>query len=65
MKFLRLALFISLLGLLAPLTQAADDRISTHFSSTEAVEAPNFELAGETAYMVGIIGNPNSYDIAA
>jgi opacity protein-like surface antigen len=65
MKFLRLALLVSLLGLFAPLTRAAGDRISTHFSSTEAVEAPNFEFAGETAYLVGIIGNPNSYDIAA
>jgi hypothetical protein len=65
MKFLRLVLFISLLGWFAPLTRAASDRISTHFSSSEAVEAPSFELAAETAYMVGIIGNPNSYEIAA
>ena len=65
MKFLRLALLIALLGLFAPLTRAAGDRISTHFSSAEAVEGPSFELAGETAYMVGIIGNPNSYEIAA
>jgi opacity protein-like surface antigen len=65
MKFFRLALLISLLGLFAPLTRAAGDRISTHFSSSEVVEAPSFELAAETAYMVGIIGNPNSYDIAA
>jgi hypothetical protein len=65
MKFLRLALLIALLGSFAPLTRAAGDRISTHFSSTEAAEAPSFELATETAYLVGIIGNPNSYDIAA
>jgi lipid A 3-O-deacylase len=65
MKFLRLALLISLLGWFAPLARAAGDRISTHFSSTDAVDAPSFELAGETAYLVGIFGNPNSYDIAA
>jgi hypothetical protein len=51
--------------LLAPLATAAGDRISTHFTSSEAVEAPSFEVATETANMVGIIGNPNSYDVAA
>ena len=54
----------SLLGFLAPLANAATDRISTHFSS-DAVEAPNFEVATDTAYMLGIIGNPNSYEVAA
>jgi opacity protein-like surface antigen len=65
MKFLRIALLISLLGLLAPLAPAAGDRISTHFSSSEVVDAPNFEMSSETAYLVGIIGNPNSYEVAA
>jgi lipid A 3-O-deacylase len=65
MKFLRIALFISVLGLGAPLVQAAGDRISTHFSSAEMVDAPNFEFASETAYLVGIIGNPNSYEVPA
>jgi opacity protein-like surface antigen len=65
MKFLRTALLISLLGLFAPLARAAGDRISTHFSSSEVVDAPNFEMSSETAYLVGIIGNPNSYEVAA
>src|SRR2546430_2883494 len=65
MKFLRLLLLILVFGLVAPLTRAAGDRISTHFSSTDTVEAPSFELASETAYLVGIIGNPNSYEVAA
>ena len=65
MKFLRTALLISLLALFAPLARAAGDRISTHFSSTEAVDAPNFEMSSETAYLVGIIGNPNSYEVPA
>ena len=65
MKFLRTALLISLLGLFAPLARAAGDRISTHFNSTDTVEAPSFEVASETAYLVGIIGNPNSYEVAA
>ena len=64
MKFFRLALVASLFGAFAPLAGAATDRISTHFS-TEAVEAPSFEVAAETGYLVGIIGNPNSYEVAA
>src|SRR4051794_6008154 len=65
MKFVRFALLLLLLELFAPLARAAGDRISTHFSSTDAVEAPSFEFASETAYLVGIIGNPNSYEVAA
>ena len=66
MKLFRFALIFLLFGCSAPLAQAAGDRISTHFTSSNVVEsAPSFEVATETAYMVGIIGNPNSYDIAA
>jgi lipid A 3-O-deacylase len=64
MKFFRLAFVALLLGSFAPLADAATDRLSTHFSS-DAVEAPNFEVATDTAYMLGIIGNPNSYEVAA
>ena len=64
MKFFRLALVALLLGWFAPLASAATDRISTHFSA-DTVEAPDFEVAAETAYMLGIIGNPNSYEVAA
>ena len=64
MKVFRLALLAFLLGSLSPLAYAATDRISTHFSN-ETVEAPNFEVAAETAYMLGIIANPNSYEVAA
>jgi hypothetical protein len=64
MKIFRLALLALLLGSFSPLANAATDRISTHFSN-ETVEAPNFEVAAETAYMLGIIGNPNSYEVAA
>ena len=65
MKFCRITLVVLLLGMFAPLAPAAVDRISTRFSSAEPIHAPSFELAAETAYMVGIIGNPNSYDVAA
>lgn len=65
MKLFRFALAVLLFCLFAPLGRAAGDRISTHFISSEVVDAPSFELASETAYMVGIIGNPNSYDVPA
>ena len=65
MKLCRIALVLLLFGMWAPLARAAGDRISTRFTSSDVVDAPSFELAAETAYMVGIIGNPNSYDVAA
>jgi opacity protein-like surface antigen len=65
MKFRPLALVVLLLGLLAPIASASPDRISTHFNSDGSIPAPSFEVATETAYMAGIIGNPNSYEIAA
>jgi hypothetical protein len=64
MKFSRLALVLTILLPLAPFAQASTDRISTHFS-TEAIDAPSFEVASQTAYLVGIIGNPNSYEVPA
>src|ERR1043165_7637730 len=64
MKVFRIALLVLLLGSPPLVANAATDRISTHFSS-ETVNAPNFEVSAETAYMLGIIGNPNSYEVAA
>ncbi|MEY2529287.1 MAG: hypothetical protein QOJ05_1377 [Verrucomicrobiota bacterium] len=64
MKIFRIAFLALLLGSLAPLANAATDRISTHFLN-ETIEAPKFEVSAETAYMLGIIANPNSYEVAA
>src|ERR1043166_2714462 len=64
MKSFRSAFLVLLLGSLAPLASAETDRISTHFTS-ETVEAPSFEVAAETAYMAGIVGNPNKCGGAA
>lgn len=64
MKFLRLALVVALLASFASRVGASTDRISTHFS-TDAIDAPSFEVASQTTYLVGIIGNPNSYEVAA
>jgi opacity protein-like surface antigen len=43
--------------------EAGTDRAST--VSTEELDAPSFELATESAYLLGIIGNPNSYEVGA
>jgi hypothetical protein len=64
MKFFRIALVASLFGFFGARAAAAPDRISTHFSN-DRVEAPNFEVSAQTAYMMGIIANPNSYEVAA
>lgn len=64
MKILRILLVLLLLSLCAPLARAGSDRVSTHFTPDDA-DAPSFEMAAETAYMLGVINNPNSYEIGA
>ena len=65
MKNLR-TIFASLLFILgAPLAHASSDRLSTHFTSDDPLDGPSFEMATETAYLLGVIGNPNSYEIAS
>src|SRR4051812_18231052 len=65
MRFFRVLLFLLLLMSLAPAGFGGSDRISTRFKASDTVDAPNFEVAAETAYLMGIIGNPNSYEVAA
>ena len=64
MKNFRIIFAFLLLFLCAPRARAAGDRVSTHFTPDDS-DAPSFELATETAYMLGIINNPNSYEIGA
>jgi hypothetical protein len=64
MKILRLLFGFSLLLLGPALARAGSDRVSTHFTPTDS-DAPSFEMATETAYMLGFINNPNSYEIGA
>ena len=65
MKNLRTVLASLLFILAAPLAHASSDRLSTHFTSDDPLDAPSFEMATETAYLLGVIGNPNSYEIAS
>src|SRR4030095_13005581 len=44
-------------------TQVANER--TVVASEPSFDAPSFEVSAESAYLLGIIGNPNSYEIGA
>jgi opacity protein-like surface antigen len=67
MKNFRILATFLLVCLSAPLTRAGGDRVSTHFTPDPRndSDAPSFEMSTETAYMLGVIGNPNSYEIGA
>lgn len=66
MRILRLISLSFLCVFCVPLTlAAATDRVSTHFTPDDRVEAPDFEMSTETAYMLGWIGNPNGYEVGA
>ena len=65
MKNLRTVFASLLFSLVAPLAHASSDHLSTHFTSDDPLDAPYFEMATETAYLLGVIGNPNSYEIAS
>ncbi len=64
MKIRRL-LQVLVLSCVCPLfARAGGDRVTTHFVPDNQ-DAPSFEMSTETAYMLGVIGNPNSYEIGA
>jgi hypothetical protein len=63
MKILRVLFVFLLVSIFVPFARAAGDHVSTHFTPDDS-DAPSFEMATETAYMLGIINNPNSYEIA-
>ena len=64
MKILRLFFPVLLLFVGLPVAHGGSDRVTTHFTRDES-DAPSFEMAAETAYMLGIIGNPASYEVGA
>ena len=64
MKPRRILVALCLILLSSSLALAGSDRISTRFTPDNS-DAPSFEMATETAYMLGVIGNPNSYEIGA
>ena len=51
--------FAGIVGMARAGSEAAATRL------TEDLDAPRFEISTESAYLLGIIGNPNSYEIGA
>jgi opacity protein-like surface antigen len=65
MKIFRLsvALLVISLGGVAANAHGGSERNAA--VTSEELDAPRWELATESAYLLGIIGNPNSYEIGA
>ena len=63
MKNLFAALLVLFSAVLAQNAFAGSETASTRM--TEDLDAPRFEISMESAYLLGIIGNPNSYEIGA
>ena len=58
-KFLLACSFLTALG---PMIHATPERTN---ANGDAINVPDVEVSTETAYLFGIIGNPNSYEIGA
>ena len=59
-----LVFFVIIASGLASSTQAGSETTASQ-SASDPLDAPSFEMAAETSYLLGIIGNPNSYEIGA
>ena len=56
---------ISLLLLLTTVARADNEAVSRRLRAPSELDAPSFEIATETSYLWGSLGNPNSYEIGA
>lgn len=70
MKFRRLSSALAAGALLLSAAGASAGETETHgaqetVAATDAVAAPHFEFSAESAYLLSIAGNPNSYEIGA
>ncbi|SRR5712691_4847023 len=66
MKFLRpLLLLPLLLGTNLHAGEVESHALKNTIVASDDFDAPRFELSAESAYLLGIIGNPNSYEIGA
>jgi lipid A 3-O-deacylase len=64
MKNTLLVFFVIIVSGLASSTRGGSETTAPQRAS-EPLDAPSFEMAAETSYLVGIFGNPNSYEIGA
>ena len=67
MKTSRLLAFFLVTAALLPVAAIAgsDLRSTSSRTTSDDFDAPSFELASESAYMLGVFGNPHNYEIAA
>jgi opacity protein-like surface antigen len=65
-KLLRsLCLFIIIASLFFAVTVRAGSEGNASTLSTDGFDAPRFEFAAESAYLLGVFNNPHSYEIGA
>jgi hypothetical protein len=62
MKIFRTLFACALMAALASSVHATPERTN---ANGDVIDAPDVEVSTETAYLLGIIGNPNSYEIGA
>lgn len=60
----RLLIVCAALALTLATSLAGSDRVTTHFVRDD-MDAPRFEVATESTYMLGCFGNPHAYELAA
>ncbi|MFN2476170.1 MAG: outer membrane protein [Chthoniobacterales bacterium] len=48
-----------------PLARGGSEAVSSRLRSNGELDAPSFEVAAESTYMLGVFGNPHNYEIAA
>ncbi|MDQ6624562.1 MAG: acyloxyacyl hydrolase [Verrucomicrobiota bacterium] len=59
-----LALFV-FAAVFASTAHAGSEAVSSRLRSNGELDAPSFEFAAESTYMLGVFGNPHNYEIAA
>ncbi|MGI9087505.1 MAG: acyloxyacyl hydrolase [Chthoniobacterales bacterium] len=57
--------FILILLASAAFARAGDEAVSHRLRANGDLEAPTWEVAAESSYLLGTFGNPNSYEIGA
>jgi len=55
---------IALAGSVSPI-YAGGEAVSRRLRNPSELDAPSFEVAAETSYLLGSLANPNSYEVAA
>ena len=61
----RLFFVLSIFCALTPLAQGGNEAVSRRLRDPSELDAPSFEMAAETSYLLGSLANPNSYEVGA